>query len=107
MKQILFAASVLALSFGFPTGLPAPAFAASSAECQAIFEKGDVHRHGWIDGDETAAYFNALKATGMIPGGDHDGRLTLAIFQPACEKGVFQGLQQPHSKPVGQGYGGG
>lgn len=106
MKPILFAASALALSLSLPSALPAPAFAASAAECQVIFEKGDVHREGWIEGDETQAYFNALKATDLMPPGDHDGRLTIALFLPACERGIFQGLQQPHSKPKGVSYGG-
>jgi hypothetical protein len=107
MKQFLFAASALALSLGFPAALPSPAVAASSAECQAIFDRGDVHREGWIDGDETQAYLNVMKEAGMIPAGaDHGGRLTPAMFQAACERGIFQGLQQPHSRPRGPSYGG-
>lgn len=102
MKQILFAASALALSYG----LPVPGFAASAVECQAIFERGDVHREGWIDGDETHAYFNAMKAAGLTLPADHDGRLSAPMFQAVCEMGVFRGLQQLHSKPKGPSYGG-
>ncbi|MGC2200128.1 MAG: EF-hand domain-containing protein [Stellaceae bacterium] len=99
MKQLLFAASALALA----VGLSASAFAQTSvAECTAIFEKADTNHDGWIDGDEVTPYIGAMKKAGLIAlDANHDDKLNADEFQAACLKGAFNGLPQLYSAPKG------
>jgi hypothetical protein len=95
MKQFLFAGSALVFAFGFAT----PSFAATAAECQAVFTKADTNHDSAIDGDEVAPYAKAAKAAGLHIADDN--KITQPEFMPACEKGVFDGLPQLHSQPGG------
>ncbi len=95
MKQFLFAGSALVFAFGFAT----PVFAASAADCQAMWAKADVDHDGAIDGDEIGPYAKAAKKAGLHIADDN--KITQAEFMPACEKDVFAGLPQMHAAPKG------
>ena len=100
MKKLLLAGSAVALGFV----LSAPAFAASAADCQAVWVKADADHDGAIDGDEVGAYAKAAKKAGLHIADDN--KITQAEFMPACEKGVFDGLPQLHAAPKGPKPGG-
>ena len=90
MKCIL-----LATVLTFSLGASVSAFAASEAECKAMFAKADANHDGWIEGEEARPYFDAIEKAGLTSSEadqNVDGRLNADEFMAACVKDAFKGL---------------
>jgi len=88
MKKLMMAlagASMLALA--------APAYAASEADCKAMWDKVDANKDGSAAGAEVTKYLDAIKASGKKYDANADGKLTQAEFMDACKADVFKDIK--------------
>ena len=64
-----------------------PAFAASDADCQAMWAKADVNHDGVLSDAEAMRYAAAMRVRETtVPA---DGKLTQAAFMDACKADVY------------------
>ncbi|CAN5635319.1 hypothetical protein BH10PSE6_BH10PSE6_55340 [soil metagenome] len=81
MKTILMAAAVSATFAAFP------AYAASDADCQALWTKADVNKDGVLTDAESMRYSAAMRVQERKMGAD--GKLDRASFMEACKADVY------------------
>lgn len=64
-----------------------PAYAATDAECTAMWTKADVNNDGVLTDAEALRYAAAMRVRGtQVPA---DGKLTKAVFVEACKGDVY------------------
>lgn len=81
MRKLLVAAALVA------TCAALPAYAASDAECTAMWTKADVNNDGVLTDSEAMRYSAAMRVRdAKVPA---DGRLTQAAFVEACKADVY------------------
>jgi len=81
MRKLLVAAALAA------SCAAVPAYAATDAECTAMWKKADVNNDGMLSDIESTRYAAAMRVrdTKMPP----DGKLTQAAFMDACKADVY------------------
>ena len=81
MRNLILAAAMAA------TCAALPAYAASDADCQAMWTKADVNKDGVLSDAEAMRYSAAMRVreTKMAA----DGKLTQAAFMDACKADVY------------------
>jgi hypothetical protein len=81
MKKLLLAAVVVA------TCAALPAYAATDAECTAMWTKADVNKDGMLSDTESMRYAAAMRVReAKAPA---DGKITQAAFVEACKADVY------------------
>jgi hypothetical protein len=81
MKRLLIVAALAA------TSVALPAYAASDADCQAMWTKADVNHDGVLSDAESMRYAAAMRVrNATLPA---DGRITQAAFMDACRSDVY------------------
>lgn len=85
MSKLLFAA--LAASLAFSTA----AYAASEADCKAMWEKADMNKDGALATTESATYMTAMTGAGVKP--KDAEKITAEEFMAECAKGTFDKMQ--------------
>jgi hypothetical protein len=64
-----------------------PAYAATDADCQALWTKADVNKDGVLSDAEAMRYVAAMRVREVkVPS---DGKLTQAAFMDACKADVY------------------
>ena len=64
-----------------------PAFAATDADCQAMWTKADVNHDGVLSDAEAMRYAAAMRVRDVkMPS---DGKLTQAVFMDACKADIY------------------
>jgi hypothetical protein len=81
MKTMLLAAALAA------TCVALPAFAATDAECQAMWAKADVNKDGSLSAEESMRYSAAMRVHDKQVGAD--GKLDQASFMESCKADVY------------------
>jgi hypothetical protein len=81
MKTMLLAAALAA------TCVALPAFAATDAECQAMWTKADVNKDGSLSAEESMRYSAAMRVHDKQVGAD--GKLDQASFMESCKADVY------------------
>ena len=81
MRRLLVVAALAATSAALP------AYAATDAECQAMWVKADVNNDGVLSDAESLRYAAAMRVRdAKMPA---DGKLTQAAFMDACKSDVY------------------
>ncbi len=81
MRNLILAAAMAA------TCAALPAYAASDADCQAMWAKADVNKDGVLSDAEAMRYSAAMRVRETkMPA---DGKLTQASFMDACKADVY------------------
>ena len=80
MKTMLVAAALAA------TCVALPAFAATDAECQAMWTKADVNKDGTLSAEESMRYTAAMRVRDKQVA---DGKLDQAAFMESCKADVY------------------
>jgi hypothetical protein len=82
MKKLVAAVTVAATAFA-----AFPSFAASDADCQAMWNKADVNHDGVLTDAEAMRYAAAMRVreSALPP----DGKLTQSAFMNACKADVY------------------
>jgi hypothetical protein len=81
MRKLLVAAALVA------TCAALPAYAASDADCTAMWTKADVNKDGVLSDSEAMRYAAAMRVRdARLPA---DGKLTQAAFVEACKADVY------------------
>jgi hypothetical protein len=81
MRQLLLAAALAAACAALP------AYAATDAECTAMWKKADVNNDGMLSDTESMRYAAAMRVRETkLP---TDGKLTQAAFIDACKADVY------------------
>jgi hypothetical protein len=81
MRKLLAAAALTAVYAA------CPAFAATDAECQALWTKADVNKDGVLSDAEAMRYAAAMRVReAKMPS---DGKLTQAAFMDACKADIY------------------
>ena len=76
----------------------APAFAATDAECEAMWKAADINADGVVTDTEATRYLAAYRITErQVPA---DGRFTKAAFIDACKADVFVGRPIDSGAPL-------
>ena len=92
MRKILLVATLAA------TSMALPAFAATDAECTAMWKKADVNNDGMLSDTESMRYAAAMRVRGtMMPA---DGKLTQAAFVEACKADVYTMAKSDAGAPL-------
>jgi hypothetical protein len=82
MKKLFLVAALAATSAALP------AYAASDADCQAMWTKADVNHDGVLSDAEAMRYAAAMRVRETkVPA---DGKLTQAAFMDACKADVYK-----------------
>jgi hypothetical protein len=81
MKTMLVAAALAASCVALP------AFAATDAECQAMWTKADVNKDGSLSAEESMRYAAAMRVRDKQVGAD--GKLDQASFMESCKADVY------------------
>ena len=82
MRKLLAATALAATVYA-----ACPAFAATDAECQALWTKADVNKDGVLSDAEAMRYAAAMRVReAKMP---NDGKLTQAAFMDACKADVY------------------
>ena len=82
MRKLLVAAALAATA-----STACPAFAATDADCQALWAKADVNKDGVLSDAEAMRYSAAMRVRETkMPA---DGKLTQAAFLDACKADVY------------------
>jgi hypothetical protein len=81
MKTMLVAAALAASCVALP------AFAATDAECQAMWTKADVNKDGSLSAEESMRYSAAMRVRDKQVGAD--GKLDQASFMESCKADVY------------------
>lgn len=92
MKTFLMAAAVVA------TCAVLPAYAATDAECQAMWTKADVNKDGVLTDAESMRYTAAMRVHDKKIG--PDGRLDQASFMEACKADVYMTRKNDEGAPL-------
>lgn len=92
MKTILMAAAVAA------TFAALPAYAATDAECQAMWIKADVNKDGVLTETESIRYVAAMRVHEKNLGAD--GKLDQASFVEACKSDVYATPKNDEGAPL-------
>ena len=79
-KMMLVAAAAVACA-------ALPAYAATEAECQAMWTKADVNKDGTLSADESMRYTAAMRVKEKQVG--TDGKLDQAAFMESCKADVY------------------
>ena len=82
MRKLLAAAALTATVYA-----ACPAFAATDAECQALWTKADVNKDGVLSDAEAMRYAAAMRVREVKMA--DDGKLTQAAFMDACKSDVY------------------
>jgi hypothetical protein len=92
MKTLMMMAS-LAL-----TCAAVPAFAASEADCQAMWKKADANNDGVLSEQESVQYWAMMRVhEKTLP---PDGKLTRAAFMEACKGDVYASRKNDAGAPL-------
>jgi hypothetical protein len=82
MRKLLVATALAATAYA-----ACPAFAATDAECQALWTKADVNKDGVLSDAEAMRYAAAMRVReAKMPS---DGKLTQAAFMDACKADIY------------------
>jgi putative membrane protein len=81
MKTMLVAAALAASCVALP------AFAATDAECQAMWTKADVNKDGSLSAEESMRYSAAMRVRDKQVAAD--GKLDQASFMESCKADVY------------------
>src|SRR5215203_1356031 len=81
MRKLLMAAAVAA------TCSAVPAYAATDAECQAMWTKADVNKDGTLSDQESVRYAAAMRVRDAKM--KADGKIDQAAFMEACKADVY------------------
>jgi hypothetical protein len=82
MRRLLAAAALAATAYA-----AFPAFAATDADCQALWTKADVNKDGVLSDAEAMRYAAAMRVRETtLPA---DGKLPQAAFMDACKADVY------------------
>ena len=92
MKTILLAAAAAA------TFAALPAYAATDAECQAMWTKADVNKDGVLTNAEAARYSAAMRVADKKLGAD--GKLDQTTFLEACKSDVYMTRKNDEGAPL-------
>jgi hypothetical protein len=92
MKTILMAAAVAA------TFAVLPAYAATDAECQAMWTKADVNKDGVLTDAESMRYAAAMRVSEKKMSAD--GKLDQASFMDACKSDVYTMRKNDEGAPL-------
>jgi len=87
MSKLLAAAAAVALLAA------TPAFAASDADCTAMWKKADAKGEGKISGDMAKPYMAAMDAMKMPSSMAKDGVVDGKEFMAACMKDAFKDMK--------------
>ena len=80
------------------TSAALPAYAASDADCQAMWSKSDVNKDGVLSDAESMRYAAAMRVReATMPA---DGKLTQAAFMDACKADVYAPAQAEAGAPL-------
>jgi hypothetical protein len=92
MKKLLMVAALAATSAALP------AYAASDADCQAMWTKADTNNDGVLSEAESMRYAAAMRVreTKMAP----DGKITKAAFMDACKSDVYAPTKTDAGAPL-------
>lgn len=75
-----------------------PAFAASDADCQAMWKKADVNNDGSLSVTESVRYTAAMRVKDYKMAAD--GKLTQATFMEACKADVYAPRKADEGAPL-------
>jgi hypothetical protein len=92
MRTILLVAAVAA------TCAALPAYAATDAECQAMWTKADVNKDGVLTDAESMRYAAAMRVSEKKLGAD--GKLDQASFLEACKSDVYMTRKTDEGAPL-------
>jgi len=92
MKKALVIATALAACAALP------AYAATEAECQAMWTKADVNKDGVLTDAEAARYSAAMRVHDKKM--TADGRLDQATFVDACKADVYTARKNDEGAPL-------
>ena len=92
MRYVLLAAAV------FATGAALPAYAATDAECQAMWTKADVNKDGVLTDAESMRYAAAMRVQDKKLGAD--GKLDQTSFMEACKADVYMTRKNDDGAPL-------
>jgi hypothetical protein len=92
MRKILLAAAAAAAC------AVTPVYAATDAECQAMWTKADVNKDGVLSGSESLRYAAAMRVNDKKPSAD--GRIDQAAFLEACKADVYSPRQADAGAPL-------
>lgn len=92
MKTILLVAAAAAAS------LALPAYAATDAECQAMWTKADVNKDGVLSDAEAMRYAAAMRVHEKKLGAD--GKLDQPAFMEACKSDVYMMRKTDEGAPL-------
>lgn len=81
MRKMLVAAALAA------TCAALPAFAATDAECTAMWKKADINNDGVLSDNESMRYAAAMRVREIKMAAD--GKLTQAAFMDACKGDIY------------------
>jgi hypothetical protein len=82
MRKLLATTALAATAYA-----ACPAFAATDADCQALWTKADVNKDGVLSDAEAMRYAAAMRVReAKMPA---DGKLTQAAFMDACKADVY------------------
>jgi hypothetical protein len=92
MKKLLMVAALAATSAALP------AYAASDADCQAMWTKADTNNDGVLSEAESTRYAAAMRVreTKMAT----DGKITQAAFMDACKSDVYAPTKADAGAPL-------
>ena len=80
------------------TSAALPAYAASDADCQAMWSKADINKDGVLSDAESMRYAAAMRVReATMPA---DGKLTQAAFMDACKADVYAPAQAEAGAPL-------
>src|SRR5688500_18687991 len=86
MNKLIIASAAAVLMLG----TSASAFAASAADCQAMFQKADVNKDGSLQAEEAKIFLDAMTKAQVQP---KDAALvTQDEFSTACQKDAFASI---------------
>ena len=92
MKKLTVMVAVAATCFALP------AFAATDAECQAMWKKADANNDGVLSDTESLTYAAAMRVKDYKM--TADGKLTQAAFIDACKADVYTPRKADEGAPL-------
>ena len=75
-----------------------PAFAATDAECQAMWKKADANSDGNVSGGEAIRYMSFMRVAGMTVA--TEGTITQTEFMNACKADAYKVKQADSGAPL-------
>src|SRR5215208_3953577 len=86
MKKLMIANAAAALLLGVSTS----AFAAATADCQAMFQKADITKDGALQADEAKGFIEAMNKAQIQP--KNMAMIMQEEFMTACQKDAFANI---------------